>query len=448
MLAYNFVHLSDIHFGQQEWNAKAQEDVRSELLLDAQKLRNQMKASADYVLVTGDTAFSGKMHQYEKAGEWLSCLCSVVGCKETAVLVIPGNHDVEQTEITKFVKDQHNNIRSAPVQNLEMHMAEIFGDKHADILLSKLSNYLAFSARYDCEFESCTKPHYAVDLPNVAPAALRIVGLNTALISEGTDLKGKLVLGRNQYIVTREKGIEYVILMHHPLPWIIDEIEARKFLYSRARVILTGHEHDLELQQITNAQQHSILWISAGAVTPPQGGSEVAYRYNWLTFDAVQSANGWKLCVDVRPRIWQPSSTAFDADRNYLGGTECASYAFALPDFTNPELGVKPNKLGIPVQNELPNNAGELKSAEVPRRIELKDVNTKRLEYLYWTVLTKNERLEIMVELQILPKIGNELTLSLERRALEIAENAGKHKQLWDAVMFRIEPAKREPNPF
>ena len=50
----------------------------------------------DFVLVTGDLAFSGKEDEYEQVAEFLTALCDASGVDHKHVFSVPGNHDVDR----------------------------------------------------------------------------------------------------------------------------------------------------------------------------------------------------------------------------------------------------------------------------------------------------------------------------------------------------------------
>jgi len=114
MEIFRFVHVSDIHFGQEcEGNIHIHNDVRYELLRDSAYFRGK-HGGATGILVTGDIAFSGKPAQYKTAGEWLDNLSEITGCEKTSVFVVPGNHDIDLEKLGVTGKILHNSIRESP----------------------------------------------------------------------------------------------------------------------------------------------------------------------------------------------------------------------------------------------------------------------------------------------------------------------------------------------
>lgn len=55
---YKILHLSDIHFGQEERNKRFHQDIRSEILRDVKKMIDR-RGELDFIFIVGDTAYSG-----------------------------------------------------------------------------------------------------------------------------------------------------------------------------------------------------------------------------------------------------------------------------------------------------------------------------------------------------------------------------------------------------
>src|SRR5271167_4223955 len=98
-MAYRFLHLSDIHFGQKSGTAAKHDHIRNALISDAKDLVKK-RGPAARILITGDIACSGKPDEYETATQWLEKLTAACGCNETDVSPIPGNHDCDRESIS------------------------------------------------------------------------------------------------------------------------------------------------------------------------------------------------------------------------------------------------------------------------------------------------------------------------------------------------------------
>jgi hypothetical protein len=131
MSKIRMVHLSDIHFGQEDKDGTFhhQEDVRDAVTRDCDVVRQKL-GPANGILVTGDIAFAGKKAEYDRAGIWLDKICDVVGCERRAVHIIPGNHDVDRSRIDYGVKRNlyhGEGPESTWVEPIELLLRYLFG---------------------------------------------------------------------------------------------------------------------------------------------------------------------------------------------------------------------------------------------------------------------------------------------------------------------------------
>src|ERR1700722_16250749 len=72
MSRIRMVHLSDIHFGQENKDGAfhLQNYVRDAVTGDCERMRAKLGV-ANGIVVTGDIAFAGKKEEYDRAGVWL-----------------------------------------------------------------------------------------------------------------------------------------------------------------------------------------------------------------------------------------------------------------------------------------------------------------------------------------------------------------------------------------
>src|SRR5262249_36124293 len=146
---FRFVHLSDIHFGQDVGAVHGpHQNVRSELIRDCQE-RCGVIGGADGILINGDVAFSGKKEQFDRAAAWIGEIAAAVGCsEETDVRVIPGNHDIDRSQINYFCDTVHEHLRGIDPAGLDAELAKIAAaNEDSNPLLPKLNNYRVFASR-------------------------------------------------------------------------------------------------------------------------------------------------------------------------------------------------------------------------------------------------------------------------------------------------------------
>jgi predicted MPP superfamily phosphohydrolase len=461
MPTYRFVHLSDIHFGQKQGGKiVVHEDVRRELINDCERFSQELGERADGILISGDTAFSGKSIEYESAGEWLDRVAKAIGCKSTSVFVVPGNHDVDLDEIDDLTQMAQDLIRTKKPTEAQEYLDRLSRrNDRPNPLLEKLRAYVEFAEQYGCGFQSSKSPIWAKNL-HFGDRILRLVGLTSVQVSDLDDAPAKLVLGSQQYIIDREPNVEYLVMMHHPVDWFIDKKSACNHLYSRARVVVFGHEHlsSIEKRSMMGNERFERLEIYAGAVTPPEDGDGYGYTYNWLEFSVVPKGAQWRLVVRVHPRVWDPASTQFICDSTRLQGDRFRDVELACTEFKGPARVLQ--------QTETPNasssdNFEALKEARqmsvddrdqpkiVANQASVSDDDFASLRLLFWRYLTWQDRLRVLATLDILPNTAEKpLPQTLERMALDLARTSGRLPQLWDAVMQHVPPEKRLANPY
>lgn len=332
-MPFTFVHLSDIHFGQEKRKGEliVQDDVKAQLIADAAKM---VKVHADEhacgIIVTGDIAYGGKRDEYVVAAHWLDRLAAAIGCEKTSVHVVPGNHDIDRDAISSGCQLMINDILEHGEKKLDAYLE---AERDREVLFERFINYRPFAEGYDCPLDSAGG--YASDKSiEVGPGrTLRFIGLNSALIcssASASDEEGRLLLGERQHVLPREPGVELVVLGHHPLHWLRDSESARNFVRSRARVFVSGHEHNpsLNIEEINDGSH--LLTLAAGATVPPNAGGGFTYTYNLLTFDWDEGSDG--LSVKIYPRVWSTKDTMFENDPARLG-THQPECVLGCPNF-------------------------------------------------------------------------------------------------------------------
>lgn len=93
----NILFLSDIHFGRERvaWGKFEQrEAIQEQLIQTVANLPDNMKP--DYIVVTGDIAWTGAEYEYDMAYKWFSRLLVAVNLTGERLAFCAGNHDVNR----------------------------------------------------------------------------------------------------------------------------------------------------------------------------------------------------------------------------------------------------------------------------------------------------------------------------------------------------------------
>ncbi|MBW8468756.1 MAG: metallophosphoesterase [Thiobacillus sp.] len=307
--------MSDIHFGQEKDGGIIfiNDDARRRLLDDAAAEIAKLGTNASGIIVTGDIAYSAKYEEYVKAGEWLDQLAERVGCNRLDIQMVPGNHDINRDAITPVVKFHLDAIREQGDKILDMLLDD---DDQREALYERFAAYRDFSSGYGCDLD--VGGEYSADVAvDVAPGrTVRFVRLNSALICSRKDDEGKLILGARQRVFEAINGEEMVVLVHHPLNWLQDSNEAARYFKSRARVIISGHEHFPSLNIKPVEERCDLLMLAAGATAPDDIDEKYTYKYNIIKFDWDEGADA--LAVTINPRTWDSEMKRFERDDAFL----------------------------------------------------------------------------------------------------------------------------------
>lgn len=415
-----FVHVSDIHFGQErDHELHIHDDVKQQLIADAGEVVAKLPAgAASGILVTGDIAQSGKWSDYEKAAAWLDALAGTIGCPIHRVQMVPGNHDIDRDKLSLGGRKLLDYIRAGGAAEYE----EVVNNPHdRSTLFARFEDYGRFCVGYDCALNDEARLATNLSIELAPGRHLRFVRLNSALLCTGEerDSAPELMIGSRQFTLPRNAGEENVVLVHHPLHWYKDADEVRTYVRSRARIFISGHEHNpkVEVDQVENGCD--VMMLAAGAAVPFRSNTEYTYTYNIIEFewDAVADA----LVVTMHPRTWNPTKTCFEADGQRLGGAE-PRFTLGSPNFRRgPETPDAHQPPVVPGTDTNQADIFEVVAAEtvageetvLPPKAEGYELALLR----FFRDLLENERLRILVELNAIPANSNErMTQGVERR--------------------------------
>jgi hypothetical protein len=416
-----FLHLSDIHFGQEKNGVvRIHDDVKEQLILDVRAAVAQLPSQKlQGIIVTGDVAFSGKAHQYTSAAAWLDLVANAGNCDITEVLVVPGNHDIDRDEITAGAEIILDTIAEQGEDALDRFLAS---EADRELLFRRFQAFQPFAAGYRCPIDQSGNGHDEHTVELAAGKSIRFARLNSALICSRTDTEGKLILGARQRVLRQLKGEELVVLSHHPIHWFRDSEDTRRFVRSRARVFISGHEHAAAANLERVEAGRDILLIAAGATIPPADEGLYGYCYNILQFSCVDD----RLVVDVDHRLWNDEMKRFErsASLSHRFELDCPNFA---ADF-RAQSGAAKVPCALEVEAEGPAARPESKESTM-------DVNHALLNLHFFRDLTPMQRLTLLAELEAIPRDWNGvLTEPSERAFFDKLVSAGLADTMWRKI--------------
>ena len=323
-----FVHLSDIHFGQERGGAiQIHNDVKECLIEDISTISPVLKgARASGIIVTGDIAFGGCASEYQNAAEWLDKVAAASGCPISEIQIVPGNHDIDRNEITEATRMMLDRLVAEGEPALDRFLES---EADRDLLFRRFSAFRPFAEAYRCPLNINAEPEERV-AELVPGRSIRFIRLNSAIACSSNDEAGMLLLGARQRVLRPNPGEELVVLCHHPVHWFQDSDDAFAYFRNRARILMSGHEHCASVEIEKTDQGSDLMMLAAGATVPPHSEREYGYRYNFIEFDWDPQEDA--LVVDVRPRVWKDEQKRFDAD-DVVHGARDPRFVLSCPSF-------------------------------------------------------------------------------------------------------------------
>lgn len=430
-MSATFIHLSDIHFGQEHDDSlHVHNDVKNELVADAARVINNLpNRVAHGILVTGDIAYSGKKEQYDDAAVWLDRLAAAVGCEKFNIQMVPGNHDLDRDMLSLGGKLMLDEIRAGGAAEYEKILAN---DLDRQALFSRFKAYGEFCEGYDCLLD--TEGRYATNMAvELAPGRLiKFIRLNSSLLCHGkeNDEEPELLMGARQFTIPRENGEEIVALIHHPLNWFKDKVQVSDYLRSRTRVLVSGHEHNPKVIVEKFEKGADFMMLAAGATVPSKSEAVYVFTYNIIEFE--WDADRDALKVTMHPRVWNPQKTRFELDSDRLGGPE-PLYVLECPNFragvANKVENASANQTVAQKVDREPVIEMVAQAESIQEGLQVSPENPGyRLELLrFFRDLTEGERLRILISLDaISAESDDRMTQAVERRLFDWLVRQGK----------------------
>jgi len=306
-----WLQISDLHLrGSRAYDANV---VLKALLRDVGERIKEDELRPDFVAVTGDLAFSGKPAEYELVRRFLDELLRVTGLDKGRLFLVPGNHDVDRSLITRGAqaigdgltdRDSANDVLATPADR-QLMMARFQG--YRDFVNDYLAGHLLFG----------DERYFYVRSLDLAGQRVAIMGLNSAWLSASVEDRAKgLLIGERQARAALDLADEAgaairIALMHHPLDWLreFDRDDSAAILADGCHFILHGHLHHTAATQLTSPD---------GAATILTGGAcyetrQYANTCNWVQLN-LAAGNGTVILrrySDARGGFWAKDTLTY-----------------------------------------------------------------------------------------------------------------------------------------
>ncbi len=305
MAGITWLHLSDWHqkdHEDEQSNIVDRKKVLEKLIEDIKNRKNisNKLSHIDFIVFSGDLAFSGKTEEYTLAKKTLfEQVLQATDLDSDKLFIVPGNHDLYRGTFKDDIDYPERLAKSFGTHQefqTENHIKEVLSILYKrELLLKPFSNFINFVQEYNNQIQ----PGYASYkiLNNIKGKKVGLLGLNSSLISgrkinpndpnEKIKEQGKLFIGEDQF----DSGLKEIkdcdikiAIMHHPVNWLNDELEFESKIDQSLRkfdFVLCGHRHKSNAVQVDSlAGQY--LTINAGA---SYSSRKYSNGYNFVHFD-------------------------------------------------------------------------------------------------------------------------------------------------------------------
>ena len=296
-------HISDIHM---RVSAAWSQDVVLKAMCEDIAREREGGASADFILATGDLAFSGKADEYKLAAAFFDAVSVASGVPKDRIFCIPGNHDIDRERHKMCFHGFRKFIESQNQIDLLLSAGE-----DIETLLKRQENYRKFQHAYFTgqERKSTEDGLAYVSCITIADVRLAIIGLDSAWLAEGgPEDHGKLLIGERQVINAVNLAAQFdphivIEMAHHPLHLLqdFDRRPVQNRIERSCQFFHCGHLHEPEARP-TGFNGSGCLMLAAGA------SFETRQSHNTYSFAILDLLRGKRTVKTIQ---YTPSSGAF-----------------------------------------------------------------------------------------------------------------------------------------
>jgi hypothetical protein len=299
------VHLSDIHFRQNKPNWVLDKAA----LIAACTYSSLPDATAVFVVVSGDIAFSGMADEYLIARQFLDAIKSEVLKEKTVPLhfvFAPGNHDCN------FKRD--NAARRAMLESARADIQKLEDNTIVDFASEIQSEYRDFEKQLLSAGETrsgdklWTSHRFTVEGNEIV-----FDTINVSWCSSLHEEQGTIIFPTDRYQKKLGEAADLrIAVIHHPLNWFAQPVYHgfRKLVRSVANVVVSGHEHVGGVGEDLNSASGHSAYLEGCVLQSDEGGSDSSFnvailnleektylstRYQWSNDHyAVTSEGSWE----------------------------------------------------------------------------------------------------------------------------------------------------------
>lgn len=268
----------------------------------------------DFVIASGDIAYSGKADEYINATGFFDRLLSLLSLEKSRLFIVPGNHDV----------DRHQGVGLARTLGSTADADRYFsGHSKLVHVEHRLRGYAAWYDKYFEGIRSFPKEAtFSTEILTVRDSIIGIGLFNSASFCLDDSDSGKLFVGRRcaeaaSAEIAKCKIDLSLAVVHHPLHWLspIESTQIRATINDAFDCLLTGHLHENSTESIAGSSGQ-VIHLAAGATYQTR---------DWPNTALICSSDGLNIhATPIRfsdtPRpVWTLDTSLFPSVDNYEG---------------------------------------------------------------------------------------------------------------------------------
>lgn len=270
-----FIHISDIHFRDDE----SMNFLNSKVKSITSSINANIEAEEKmFILITGDSSFSGKKEEFDIALQFYISLVEKLENKNTEFIIIPGNHDCNFSRPSKIRDMLKNKLTPDEIE-----------EEIIDQITLPLSNYYDFASLFREEenlfYSDKLFEQYRY---NISDWTIQINCINTAWYSEKNEESGDLLYPIQMYKEYMQNPASLSItLLHHPTHWLApnNKREVDIVLKECSDIVLTGHEHTSTANRGNDFTGLETIYLEGAAL---QTNEKNESSFNIIHLDLVQ----------------------------------------------------------------------------------------------------------------------------------------------------------------
>lgn len=265
------LHLSDIHI-------KTSQDLilQNGKKIAASVFRFLPRASHIFIIVSGDIAYSGLKEEYALATTFLSSIRDELQ-KETETpidfLVVPGNHDCNFKKNTA--------TRNLLLASLDARMNIDVDESIIDNCTSIQNDFFDFRDNLENHPDATDDRLWRTNTFEVEGKVLVFECLNMSWMSRIKEDPGRLYFPIDLYKDKSNHNADVrCVVIHHPPNWLNQVIyrEFRIFIRRLANIIFSGHEHQGNVGQISEAETDKSVFVEGCALQGAENLTDSAFN--------------------------------------------------------------------------------------------------------------------------------------------------------------------------